>query len=206
MFDKILQGYGRGMTYFTGRIGGDTKYVHTDIATFNASGASHPIQKLRVAMHTIIQRGADVHSLLMSYDKHAYGAVSGVLRITTMYDAITLMIERNLLKKSAWKLHVIPFLLSHFGTEEQEAHVHKMYPTEEGVEYGRFVEWATQPLPGKIAPVNTYKDLTTLTGYKQLLQTTITNNDYKQPLQTTITNNHYKQLTTITITTTTINN
>jgi len=64
-----------------------------------------------------------------------------------MYDAITLMIERNLLKKKQWKSDIVPFLLKKFGTEEQEASVHKMYPTEEGVEYGRFVEWCALPLP-----------------------------------------------------------
>jgi hypothetical protein len=147
VLDKILQGNGRGMTFFTGRIGDDTKYVHSESLTYNASGATHPIQKLRVAMHTIIQRGAKVHSLLQSYDKHAYGAVSGVLRIATLYDAITVMIERKLLEKNVWKMNIAPFLLKQFGTVEQEANVHKLYPTEDGVEYGRFIEWCGLPLP-----------------------------------------------------------
>ena len=76
VLDKVLSGYGRGMTFFTGRVGTDVKYSHTDLTTLS-SGARHPIQQLRAAMHTIIQRGAKVHSLLQSYDKHAYGAVSG---------------------------------------------------------------------------------------------------------------------------------
>ena len=147
VLDKTLQGYGRGMTFCTGRSGEDSKYIFTDMATYNVHGATHSIQKLRVAMHSVIQRGADVHSLFQSYDKHAYGAVSGVLRVTTLYDAITLMIERHLITKAIWKKEVVPFLLSNFGTMEQFADVHKIYPTEEGVEYDRFVEWCALPLP-----------------------------------------------------------
>ena len=82
-----------------------------------------------VAMHTIIQRGADVKSLLQSYDKHSYGAISGVLRISTMYTAITLIIERNLITKPDWNLIIVPYLLKEFGKYniKKRNGVHRVY-------------------------------------------------------------------------------
>ena len=80
-------------------------------------------------MHTIIQRGADVKSLLQSYDKHSYGAISGVLRISTMYTAITLIIERNLITKPDWNLIIVPYLLKEFGKYniKKRNGVHRVY-------------------------------------------------------------------------------
>ena len=57
------------------------------------------------------------------------------------------IIERKLVTKVQWKIDIVPTLLRKFGTSEQKSGVHKMYAVEEGVEYGRFVEWATAPLP-----------------------------------------------------------
>ena len=98
-------------------------------------------------MHSVIQRGADVHALLQSYDKHSYGAISGVLRVDTLYEAATVIIERGLIPKRDWNLIISPYLLRKFGTREQFADVHKLYPAQKGIEYSRFVEWAAAPLP-----------------------------------------------------------
>ena len=45
VFEKILMGMGRGMTFFTGRIGNDTKYIHTDARITDKDGANHPVHR-----------------------------------------------------------------------------------------------------------------------------------------------------------------
>jgi hypothetical protein len=64
-----------------------------------------------------------------------------------LYDAITVIIERGLIQRREWNLIISPHLLREFGTREQFADVHKLYPVQRGIEYGRFVEWAAAPLP-----------------------------------------------------------
>ncbi len=45
VLEKVMMGFGRGMTFFTGREGNGTKYVHMDTRITDTHGASHPVHK-----------------------------------------------------------------------------------------------------------------------------------------------------------------
>jgi hypothetical protein len=145
---NILMGFCRGMTFADGKHPGlEEKYVY-QMMKYATKGATHPVDRMRIALHERKSRGMDIRALFTNLDAQSYGweHPSGILKPESLWKALGIILEHGLISAVEWNLQILPFLLERFGGKEN-ARASGLYEASDGVDYVKFSEWINEPLP-----------------------------------------------------------
>jgi hypothetical protein len=145
---NLLMGFGRGMTFADGKHPGlQEKYVY-QMMKYSTRGATHPVDRMRIALHERKTRGMDIKSLFTHLDEESYGweHPSGILKPESMWKALGIILEANLITKVEWNLQILPYLMKNFKGMEN-ARASGIYQPQAGIDYVKFCEWINKPLP-----------------------------------------------------------
>ena len=68
---------------------------------YSVKGATHPVDRMRMALHERKSRGMDINALFTHLDEESYGweHPSGVLKPESMWKALGTILEANLIAK-----------------------------------------------------------------------------------------------------------
>jgi hypothetical protein len=136
------------MTFADGKHPGlEEKYVY-QMMKYATKGATHPVDRMRIALHERKSRGMDIRALFTNLDAQSYGweHPSGILKPESLWKALGIILEHGLISAVEWNLQILPFLLERFGGKEN-ARASGLYEASDGVDYVKFSEWINEPLP-----------------------------------------------------------
>jgi hypothetical protein len=145
---STLMGYGRGMTFADGKHPGmKEKYVY-QLMKYETKGASHPVDRMRMALHERKSRGMDIKALFTNLDAQSYGweHPSGILKPENLWKALGIILEQGLISPVEWRREILPFLMGKFGSKEN-ARASGVYQAASGIDYIKFSDWINEPLP-----------------------------------------------------------